>query len=325
MSEPTVSVIICTRDRPAQLELCLRGVAAQTHKPLEVVVVDSVPRNSQARMIALDYGARYVIAPRPGAGRARNRGAREARGDILAYVDDDALPEPNWLEELLHGFEDGAVAAVMGRAVAFHDDPEMRQLCALLQGSEADQVISIDRDTPHAFEMAAFGGAGNGMNMAFRRSLLKTWRGFEERLGPGLPLTGEELLAYAEWIDGGHRILYLPSAVVRHPTHGSPESLRSRYLKERSRSTGFMMFLFATMPQHRMDILKYAVEAMLGVKRSWRPAMPAGSASIFPRWRIWLAYLAGPWMFLRAMLAAEQEPADAEGKSCLRSAGVEKH
>src|SRR5579871_2983277 len=278
-AQPTVSVIVCTRNRPGQLELCLRGVASQTRKPLEILVVDSAPQDAQARMIALDYECRYVIETRPGAARARNRGAQEARGEILAYLDDDAVPEPDWLAQLAGGFNDPAVTAIMGRAVAFSDDPEVRQLCALLQASDADQSFAVDCHTPHAFEMAAFGGVGNGMNMAFRRSLLKIWRGFDERLGPGTPIGGgEELLAYAEWIDLGHRILYLPSAVVRHPTHGSAASLRARYLKDCSRSTAFMLYLMVEAPSHRMDVLKYVVQAWFGVKRTWRPKSNAQPA-----------------------------------------------
>src|SRR5439155_22803794 len=92
--EPTATVVIPTRDRPHQLSRCLESLRRIDGPELEIVVVDSAPRRTHADDIAERWGARYELEPLPGASRARNRGARVCRSDVILFVDDDALPEP---------------------------------------------------------------------------------------------------------------------------------------------------------------------------------------------------------------------------------------
>jgi len=91
------TVVICTRDRPEELDRCLDAVGAVAYPSFDVLVVDNGSSASGVRAIAQRWGARCVVEPRPGLSRARNRGAREARGELVAYLDDDARPEPGWL------------------------------------------------------------------------------------------------------------------------------------------------------------------------------------------------------------------------------------
>ena len=88
MSGPRLSVIICTRERPDDLERCLAALARQTVGPLDIVVVDNAPRTSRTWEVAERAGARYVLEPRPGLNRARNAGLRSAisaGSDRIAY------------------------------------------------------------------------------------------------------------------------------------------------------------------------------------------------------------------------------------------------
>ena len=80
VTEPTCTVVICTRDRPAELERCLRAVRQIEYPRFDVLVVDNAPSKAPAREAAERWAARYVAEPIRGLSRARNRGALESRG-----------------------------------------------------------------------------------------------------------------------------------------------------------------------------------------------------------------------------------------------------
>src|SRR5579884_1169719 len=97
MTIPSCSVVVCTWDRGRWLERCLAALAGLDHPSYEVVVVDNSQGDSPSQQLAGQFGARYVREPRAGLSRARNTGARAAWGEIVAFTDDDALPDPRWL------------------------------------------------------------------------------------------------------------------------------------------------------------------------------------------------------------------------------------
>jgi glycosyltransferase involved in cell wall biosynthesis len=111
--EPTISVVVPTRDRPGALEACLAALDAQTFaERLEVVVVDdgSIAAESVAAAVARHPNARLVRQSGAGPAAARNTGARNARGHTLCFTDDDCLPQIDWVEELMAAIEEGADA-----------------------------------------------------------------------------------------------------------------------------------------------------------------------------------------------------------------------
>lgn len=115
---PLVSVVIPVRDRAQELERCLTSLAAVDYPDdhLEVIVVDDGSRDESAA-VAARHGARVVRSGGTGCGpaTARNRGARVAQGDLLAFVDSDCTASRDWLTELVGAFQDPNVAAVGGR------------------------------------------------------------------------------------------------------------------------------------------------------------------------------------------------------------------
>jgi cellulose synthase/poly-beta-1,6-N-acetylglucosamine synthase-like glycosyltransferase len=87
-------------------------------KPDEVLVVDNTEGNPETEEATTDFGARYTIEPVIGLARARNCGLAESNTDIVAYLDDDAVPERDWLGLLLAPFEeDDNLAATTGRVI----------------------------------------------------------------------------------------------------------------------------------------------------------------------------------------------------------------
>src|SRR5437016_1045982 len=192
---PNCSVVVCTHNRPAELQTCLAGISKQTVQPTEVLVVDNAPLDSSAVDISARYGARYIKEPSLGLSRARNRGAAESSGDVIVYLDDDAYPASEWLANLLNVFSDADVMAAGGRTVMPDADAEAKQLCTLIQGPGTYmETIVVDKNHPQWFEITVFGGIGSGMNMAFRRTAFEVMPGFDTRLGlPGA--AGEDQFA----------------------------------------------------------------------------------------------------------------------------------
>lgn len=115
---PRVSVVVPTRDRPDALSRCLAALARQTEPALEVIVVDdrSRARGDVAHVVATAPGARLLHGDGKGPAAARNRGAQDARGAVVCFLDDDCEPLPSWLELVMHGI-DGGADAVAGRTV----------------------------------------------------------------------------------------------------------------------------------------------------------------------------------------------------------------
>lgn len=306
---PTCSVVVCTRDRPALLDRCLDALSRVVYPSVEVLVVDNAPTDGRTRDVANRHGVRYVVEPVPGLSRARNRGARACTSEVIAFVDDDALPERDWVGGLAREFEDPTVMAAAGRILPLSRETEAERLFGSLGGSgpHGEERMAIDRQTRSWFQLAALGGIGIGANMAVRSSAFELWPGFDERLGRGGILkVAEDHFAFFTLIDRGYRVVYTPHAVVRHPDPRTMEALRQRFLSDLAGGTGYLTLLFFEARAHRRSILRYAAEGLVGTRRSWRGQMMKGQ-EIVPRWRWLLAILTGPWLFLRAQLAGRRE------------------
>jgi glycosyltransferase involved in cell wall biosynthesis len=119
-SQPQISVVMPTRDRPAALRRCLEALSTQTaHDRLEVVVVDdgSTAAREVAAVVVRHPRARLVRTAGRGAAAARNEGVRSARGSVLCFTDDDCVPDREWAERLAGAIERGA-DAVAGKTVS---------------------------------------------------------------------------------------------------------------------------------------------------------------------------------------------------------------
>src|SRR4051812_43289532 len=295
----TCSVVVCTKNRPAELEKCLAGVSRQTILPMEVLVVDNA-NDERALALSKKMGTRYCQEINIGASQARNRGISESKGDIIAYLDDDAYPDSDWLANFLRAFNDPDVMAVGGRVLAPEGNAEAKQLCALLKGpGSLMEPMVVDKSHPKWFEMTVFGGLGmNGSSIAFRRAAFEHVSGFDLRLGlPGA--AGEEQFAVFNLVDRGFKAAYAPGAVVTHPTSFTVEGLRTRYFAACSYAISYILFFFVNVPQYRGKLLKFLFEALRGVKREWRGTQSRGvhPAMKLSRARVFAARLRGVWLY----------------------------
>jgi GT2 family glycosyltransferase len=213
---PTATVAICTRERPADLERALGAISALRGSDLDLLVVDNAPASDASRRLVQQFPrVRYVCEPTRGLNPARNRALVEARGEVVAFTDDDARPEPGWLEALLANFADPRVMCVTGLTLPAELETPAQELfeehCTFVRGFRR-HVFDGQRDNP-----LVVGPVGAGANMALRRNVLARVGGFDERLDGGMPTrSGGDHEMFARILGAGYRIVYDPAAVSWH-------------------------------------------------------------------------------------------------------------
>lgn len=230
----TVVVCVYTERRWDDIN---RGVAAllrQTAPPQEIVMVVDHAANLLNRA-AEAFGSRITVIPngqRQGLSGARNTGIDHSSGEVVAFLDDDAEPADDWLEQLLVALVDPAVLGVGGAAVPRWEHGRPGWL-----PPELDWVVGCSY-----VGLPVLGGPIRnpiGASMAFRRDAFRTG-GFRQDLGRvgTLPLGCEEteLAIRASAAAPGTRIMYQPSSVVHH--HVTPDRGTWRYLARRCWSEG---------------------------------------------------------------------------------------
>lgn len=185
---------------------------------VEVVVVTDRP----GRDAVSDAGALKLVAfDRPGLAAARNEGLRIAGGDIVAFIDDDAVPEPMWLAAIAEAFTDAAVGAATGPVLG-------RNGISLQWGAETilSDATTVRAGGEPAIRRARPGRAPKtvGTNMAFRADLLREVGGFDESFGFFL----EDADLNMRLGSAGVVTAYAPLAVVHHSTAASPRRRKDR-------------------------------------------------------------------------------------------------
>jgi glycosyltransferase involved in cell wall biosynthesis len=274
-----VSVIVCTRNRPRELDACLAALARQSIAGFEVLVVDngSVPPVAD---ICERWGGRYLSQPKTGLCIARNAGAHRATGEIIVYLDDDASPAPDWLETLLEGFSDPSIACVTGRIRYMKALGDSRAMSAEeAPGAHTGRPPRIyDRKDRDWYVLACLGGVGDGSNMAFRRREFLASPGFDERLGRGRLIDGgDEHVLFMSLLALGHRIAHVPAAVVRHPYPATPELVRATRIRERRTAFAYLLFLWTEFPRRRADLVRHLARAMV---RRARPSARGSPSAV---------------------------------------------
>lgn len=209
----TAAVVIATYNRSAYLRECLRHVAVQDLRPAQIVVVDSSEGNETARVVAEVPEVTYLrnLRGRGSTGTAKKMGLEATNAEVVAFLDDDAYPEPSWLRELMSRYVDETVAAVGGRASNGID------------GEEAVGIDAIGRLLPDGTLTGYFASDPGrdidvdhllGANMSLRRNVVDALGGLQDYY-PGTCLR-EETDMLLRMRSAGHRVVYTPDALVRH-------------------------------------------------------------------------------------------------------------
>ncbi len=304
-SAPSCSVVICTRDRPEHLDSCLRALASLTYPRFDVLVVDNAPSDGRAWEVARRWRTGYVVEPRPGLSRARNRGARTCAGDIVAYIDDDAIADPRWLHGLAAEFADPRVMAVTGRVLPLESADEEGRKCAWIAGADrGPQRRVYDLHTDAWFACANFGGIGIGANMALRKDAFRIWPGFNPSLGRGGIIQAcEENHAFFELIAAGYRVVYAPAAIVLHHAPTNLTQLREQHLRMLTEAGAYLAFMLTERPEHRSATVRFILDGIRGRRRIQNGAAD-NAARVAPRWRELYAGVRGGMLYAAGRISA---------------------
>ena len=216
MNTPLFSVVIPTRDRNETLALCLDRLApgAQTlpHDQYEVIVADDSALTTARDLVSDRFPwARWIAGPRRGPAANRNAGASIARGEWLAFTDDDCLPSPQWLEgfSVARGPKPDALEALEGRTTC------------------RAGITSPRQTAPVNLE----GGVLWSCNFAIRRAGFEAIGGFDERY-PYAHMEDADLQARLR--KAGYMIHFVPTAEIDHPPRSMAWGIRLARVHESS-------------------------------------------------------------------------------------------
>jgi glycosyltransferase involved in cell wall biosynthesis len=210
------TIAVCTRDRPDDLRRCLAAIRAMPNDGQEILVVDSASTGSATHEVVLGYaGVRYVREERAGANVARNRAMQEARGEVVAFCDDDAAPDPGWLRALAANFGAPRTLCVTGLTLPLElETPAQEWFERTNSFSRGYSHTVFDGVTCDPFFVARVGAS---VNMALRRNVPDLIGPFDEALGPGTPTrSGDDHDLFTRILTAGHCIVYEPRALSWH-------------------------------------------------------------------------------------------------------------
>jgi GT2 family glycosyltransferase len=267
-----VTVAVCTRDRPTPLADCLAALSGLDYPALDLLVVDNAPSTpATAQLVRRHYPhVRYVCEPTPGLNWARNRAIAEARGDLLAYTDDDVIVDAHWVRALARVFaEQAEVMAVTGLVVPYELETEAQQLFERYGGfgrGFEPRTYRVDRECGErtATHHGGAGRFGTGANMAYRRSVFAHIGPFDPALDVGTVTNGGgDLEMFFRVLQAGHTLAYEPSALVRHRHRRDYAQLR---IQIANNGIGFYAYLVCSALHYRDE--RWAL-ARLGLWWLW--------------------------------------------------------
>ena len=212
-----ISVLLPTCNRCDRLRLLLdtmktSGSAGVTGT--EVLVIDNGSTDATKQVVE-EYTSlenpvfRYIYESKPGKSRALNAGIREAKGDILAVIDDDCIPGPAWVRSILKEFDSDPELSLLGGRVELYDEKDLPQTILLSNDR------TLVRSARQVFVPTVIGG-----NMAFRKMVLTATHGYDPLLGPGsICKAAEDIDLVYRSFKKGFKIAYSPEVIIFH-NHG---------------------------------------------------------------------------------------------------------
>ncbi|MCK5942310.1 MAG: glycosyltransferase family 2 protein [Planctomycetes bacterium] len=253
-----ISVILPTKDRGPEIDATIEALLAQDLPAAEheVVIVDNASSPDDAARLR-DWARRhpdrlrYVSEPEPGLNHARNAGIANARGEVLAFLDDDAIAPPHWLRALLRAFDQHPLAwAVGGRIVSQFTTAPPDWL------DDRFAIYLSDFDRGDAVRELHYDDYPRGANMAFRREAFERCGRFApclDRRGDLLLSNGDIEMCYRVE-QHGHAVLYVPDAEVHHQIRG--DRLSVDWFARRAYWQGRSQALFERMHFGRWHLLR---------------------------------------------------------------------
>lgn len=199
-TRPRISVVVCTHNGEATIGTCLHALCRLDYADFEVIVVDDGSTDRTAE-IAAGFDVRLIRTKNYGLSSARNTGLEAATGEIVAFTDDDAWPDRDWLRYLAIAFDSGDHVGIGGPNLPPEDAGVVESAVARAPGSPTHVLLS-DQEAEHI----------PGCNMAFRQGALQAVGGFD----PRFTVAGDDVDICWRLQERGWTIGFSPAAVVHH-------------------------------------------------------------------------------------------------------------
>jgi glycosyltransferase involved in cell wall biosynthesis len=320
----TVSVVICTRDRPALLRMALESVLATNYPDFEAIVVDNASRTTATRDFVrshTDPRVKLICKRQPGASRARNAGLLAAHGEVVAFVDDDVVVDGQWLRALVSRFNNGpSVSCVSGMVPAGEiRTPAQAYFDKRVGWSDSTTARLYDWSFPPPdvplFPFAV-GRYGTGANFAVKRDVALRLGGFDELLGPGTPTGGgEDLDLFFRILRSGGQLVHDPTAIAWHRHRADSDAL---FDQTRGYGLGLGAWLakIANHPATAGLAVKTALLHIPAMVRHLRGTSKESMSSVTPEGLLPAEITRGTWKFIvkgalayHAALRSQDRPA----------------
>lgn len=228
---PKISVAVCTYNRSDVLPKCLESLADQTagSEFFEVLIVDN-NSNDETKKIADDFckkhnNFRYIFEEKQGLSHARNRAIDEAKGTYLAYIDDDAIADKEWIEKIESVIQNNKdIVAFGGPIYPWYNKEKPKWF--------KDEFVTYSYWEQH-FQLTEkncpFGLSGS--NMIFKKEILNKYNGFSAEYGmTGDKIAfGEESLLFNKMLKNSENIQYFPDIKVLHLVSEKNYSLKDAF------------------------------------------------------------------------------------------------
>lgn len=292
----TMTVAVCTKDRPAGLGRVLTSLGTLQSSAdgwgveIEILVIDNASDDPSVRAVAETHGARYVREERPGLDFARNRALAETSSRWLTFFDDDVIVDPTWLR----GFVEGLVAhpdaaAFTGLVLPARLDTEAQVLFER-RGGFRHGFVTRRMGRQHPVDPtypAGAGSFGTGANMVVRVEAALAMGGFDPALDAGAPMPGGgDLDLWYRLVRAGEVVVYEPGCLVFHDHRESTDALARQFRDSWGRSFhAFIDKCYRTDPPmrsaHRRYLWRWYRAMLTDLARSAR-----GRSSVPPRYLV---------------------------------------
>jgi O-antigen biosynthesis protein len=209
---PSISVVVCSYNGERTIRDCLQGLRKLDYPNYEVVVVNDGSKD-RTEAIAKEFGFRLISTENCGLSSARNTGMRAAKGEIVAYIDDDAIPDPHWLTYLAASYLRTNHVGIGGPNLPPRGDSSTADCVANSPGN-ATHVLLTDDVAEHI----------PGCNMSFRKAALEAIGGFDERFR----IAGDDVDLCWRIQQQGWTVGFNPAAMVWHHRRSTVKA----YLKQ---------------------------------------------------------------------------------------------
>ena len=345
---PMISVVISSMfERESELHACLESISALDYPSFEVLLVDNRRTEHQPvpAWLAELPRVRLLAERRPGLAAGRNRGLRDALGEIVVFTDDDVVVDPGWLTAYARRFaehpEESAVSglilpngietAAQVRIEEYYGGYGRRLFQPLShrlerpdhrRGVRRPTVVAIDDDgrVVQRFSLYEGGKLGSGANLAFRTAVMRSIGGFDMRLGVGTPgRSGEDLEVLARLAWRGHAVGFEPAAFLLHSDRDDDAALQHKLIHYGCGFTAVLAALIAddvrhagallcTLPVGAGRLSRYFLRRVAGGSSAGGEEGGEDVASVSRLARLEMrGMIAGPGAFLRSARQARRD------------------